>query len=445
MALAPTPIRAAIVPTQTIIVDQNLATLAQQTEPDVTALVCQTFLYGIYASIALPTVLLLLARRPRTRPWFFLLVSTILMFLLSTICLVLEVVNTMGVLQGIKLETQGAFQPPTAWYGFRGANDRTLVQATIFSLEFILGDAIVIWRAGALWAFDRKIILSMIIVLLGDFATTLYFIGCEGKADWWYIAGTQPKSCNVSQRAMFFLSFGTNVVATFFIALKAWYHREAFISKPPSLQSTSDSSDTWKKTRSPAQKIMILFLESGFLYMLFWAACSFTYFPFVMGLESPAYFMTDIFNQTRYQVVGLYPTAIVLLVHRQRSSWDTAEVAASLLTSFRASPPPHPEKGQSGINAPMRQHQKQVSMFGLSTIDRSSITSSSEPHAIVDTISPSESLKPRPKSEPRIIEAGSLNFPNERSLSGLEASLQTGGEIKGHERSLSDDTIAVSS
>ncbi|KAJ3965029.1 hypothetical protein EV361DRAFT_955397 [Lentinula raphanica] len=422
MALDPTPIRAAIVPTQTIIVDQNLATLAQQTEPDVTALVCQTFLYGIYACIALPTVLLLLPVYTETD--------------VQERGRVLEVVNTMGVLQGIKLETQGAFQPPTAWYGFRGANDRTL---------FILGDAIVIWRAGALWAFDRKIMLSMIIVLLGDFATTLYFIGCEGKADWWYIAGTQPKSCNVSQRAMFFLSFGTNVVATFFIALKAWYHREAFISKPPSLQSASDSSDTWKKTRLPAQKIMILFLESGFLYMLFWAACSFTYFPFVMGLESPAYFMTDIFNQTRYQVVGLYPTAIVLLVHRQRSSWDTAEVAASLLTSFRASPPSHPEKGQPGANAPMRQHQKQVSMFGLSIIDRSSITSSSEPHAIVDTISPGASSKPRPKSEPHSIEAGSFDFHNRQSLPGLEASLRTGEEMKGHERSLSDDTIAVSS
>ncbi|KAF8823624.1 hypothetical protein HHX47_DHR9000560 [Lentinula edodes] len=66
------------------------------------------------------------------------------MFLLSTICMVLEVVNTMGVLEGIKLETQGAFQPPTAWYGFRGANDRTLVQATIFSLEGLYPTAIIL-------------------------------------------------------------------------------------------------------------------------------------------------------------------------------------------------------------------------------------------------------------------------------------------------------------
>lgn len=46
MHLPPTHVLAAIVPTRTIIVDQNLATLAQQTEPDITALVLQTFLYG---------------------------------------------------------------------------------------------------------------------------------------------------------------------------------------------------------------------------------------------------------------------------------------------------------------------------------------------------------------------------------------------------------------
>ncbi|KAJ4479184.1 hypothetical protein J3R30DRAFT_2729531 [Lentinula aciculospora] len=440
MSLPPTPVLAAIVPTQTIIVDQNLATLAQQTEPDITALVCQTFLYGIYASVALPTVLTLVDRRPRSRPWFFLLISTILMFLLSTVCMVLEVVNTMGVLEGIKLETQGAFQPPTAWYGFRGANDRTLVQATIFSLEFILGDAIVIWRAGALWAFDWKIMSSMVVVLLGDFATTLYFIGCEGKGDWWYIAGTQPKSCNVSQRAMFFLSFGTNVVATFFIALKAWQHREAFIAMPSSLNL---SSGTWKKTRSPAQKIMILFLESGFLYMLYWAACSFTYFPFVMGIESPAFFMTDIFNQTRYQVVGLYPTAIILLVHRQSSSWDTPEVAASLRTSFKAAPPP-----------PRNHESKQISTFGVSTIDRTSITSDliTEPRYTIEEVDEAQVLKSYSSAAPNSVDEKNVDDTSKRMSSVLPmapgplARLSrnvTGIPATGHERSLSDETIAV--
>ncbi|KIK52483.1 hypothetical protein GYMLUDRAFT_207969 [Collybiopsis luxurians FD-317 M1] len=355
LLLPPTSVRAAVTPQKTIIVDQNLATLAQLTEPDVTGLVCQAIFYGIYVSIAWPTLSALLNKRPRTKPWFFLLTSTILMLLMSTVCLVLEAVSTMAVLEGIKLETEGAFQPPTAWYGFRGANNRTLAQAIIFSLEFILGDAIVIWRAGALWKFDLPIMIIMLTPLLADFATTLYFIGCEGQADWWYIAGTEPKSCNVAQRGMFLLSFSTNVVAVFFIAVKAWFHRQAFITMPDSLSSSS----SWKKLRSPAQKIMILFLESGFIYMLFWAACSFTYFPFVLGVESAAYFMTTLFNSIRYQIVGLYPTVIVLLVHRESLQWGSPAISNAVHSSFKAAPGP-------GGSLPKRH--KPSTTFNFSTV-----------------------------------------------------------------------------
>ncbi|KAJ3859553.1 hypothetical protein EV359DRAFT_68062 [Lentinula novae-zelandiae] len=327
------------------------------------------------------------------------------MFLLSTICMVLEVVNTMGVLEGIKLETQGAFQPPTAWYGFCGANDRTLVQATIFSLEFILGDAIVVWRAAALWAFDWKIMFSMIIVLLGDF--------------------------------VFLLSFGTNAIATFFIALKAWQHREAFIVLPDSLSS----SGSWKKSRSPAQKIMILFLESGFLYMLFWAACSFTYFPFVMGIKSPAFFMTDIFNQTRYQVVGLYPTAIILLIHRERSSWDTPEISTSLRTSFKAAAPPL-------YGPPMKQKSKHISTFRISTIG-SSIISITEPHIIKEVDNPrlakswSSHLSDTGPSSPNVKDNTSQISSAFPLRSEPLALVDYTATQRAHGRSLSDETIAV--
>ena len=42
---------------------------------------------------------------------------------------------TIRQFEGILLETRGAFQDPTAWYSFKGANDRTLAQAAIFSFE----------------------------------------------------------------------------------------------------------------------------------------------------------------------------------------------------------------------------------------------------------------------------------------------------------------------
>ncbi|KIK52484.1 hypothetical protein GYMLUDRAFT_966471 [Collybiopsis luxurians FD-317 M1] len=404
--LPPTTVRAAVTPQNTIVVDQNLATLAQLTEPDVTGLVCQAVLYGIYISIAWHTLSTLLNKRPRNKAWFFLLSSTIFMLLMSTVCLVLEAVNTMGVLEGIKLETEGAFQPPTAWYGFRGANNRTLAQAIIFSLEFILGDAIVIWRAGALWKFNIPIMIIMLVPLLADFATTLFFIGCEGRADWWYIAGTEPKSCNVAQRGMFLLSFSTNVVAVFCIAVKAWVHRHAFIAMPDSVSSSS----SWSKFRSPAQKIIILFLESGFIYMLFWAACSFTYFPFVLGVESPAYFMTTLFNSIRYQIVGLYPTAIVLLVHRQSIHWGSPAMSNAIYSSFKAAP---------GPSGPLPKRNKPLGLVDFSTVG--TVTDAIEADESPSSLRKASHILPqildekRPSEEPVLTLARFMS--HERSLS----------------------------
>lgn len=85
------------------------------------------------------------------------MVTTIMMFIMSSICVLLEVINTMGLVrpakssrlltlltkcqfEGILLETRGAFQDPTAWYSFKGANDRTLAQAAIFSFEVRPGE-----------------------------------------------------------------------------------------------------------------------------------------------------------------------------------------------------------------------------------------------------------------------------------------------------------------
>ena len=85
------------------------------------------------------------------------MVTTIMMFIISSVCLLLEVINTMGLVcpsqpsrlstllttcqfEGILLETRGASQDPIAWYSFKGANDRTLAQAAIFSFEVRPGE-----------------------------------------------------------------------------------------------------------------------------------------------------------------------------------------------------------------------------------------------------------------------------------------------------------------
>lgn len=188
------------------------------------------------------------------------------------------------------------------------------------------------------------------------------------------------------------------------------------------------------------------------------AACSFTYFPFVMGIESPAFFMTDIFNQTRYQVVvspnpivgnvtndfpqGLYPTAIILLIHRERSSWDSPEISTSLCTSFKAAAPPQ-------YGPPMKQESKQISTLGIGTIDRNSIISITEPHIIKEVDNPK--LAKSWSSHLSDIGPSSPNVKDNTSQISLALPLRSEplalvdytATHRAHGRSLSNETIAV--
>lgn len=187
------------------------------------------------------------------------------------------------------------------------------------------------------------------------------------------------------------------------------------------------------------------------------AACSFTYFPFVMGIKSPAFFMTDIFNQTRYQVVvspnpivgnvtndfpqGLYPTAIILLIHRERSSWDTPEISTSLCTSFKAAAPPL-------YGPPMKQKSKHISTFRISTIG-SSIISITEPHIIKEVDNPrlakswSSHLSDTGPSSPNVKDNTSQISSAFPLRSEPLALVDYTATQRAHGRSLSDETIAV--
>lgn len=50
-----------------------------------------------------------------------------------------------------------------------------------------------------------------------------FFVGCTGQTGWKLINGEQALLCNHVQTVTFFLSLGTNAIATFLIAYKAWY------------------------------------------------------------------------------------------------------------------------------------------------------------------------------------------------------------------------------
>ncbi|KAK0500367.1 hypothetical protein EDD18DRAFT_1149725 [Armillaria luteobubalina] len=151
-----------------------------------------------------------------------------------------------------------------------------------------------------------------------------FFVGCTGQTGWKLIDGEQAVLCNRAQEATFFLSLGTNAIATFLIAYKAWLLRQSF--------TRVYSPQHIRKSRTLTEKILMLFVESGFIYLCFWIAKSFTYFPLSTSIQASAYFGATVLNSAGNQVVGLYPTVIIAIVARHQTNWDAPVVSLEPLT-----------------------------------------------------------------------------------------------------------------
>ncbi|KAF5388471.1 hypothetical protein D9757_004701 [Collybiopsis confluens] len=153
-----------------------------------------------------------------------------------------------------------------------------------------------------------------VFLLIAATVMVSFFLGCLGMHDWSFIAG-QPPICSNSYIAVLFLSIAINFIATMLIAIKAWMHYRLLLSAPIN-----------KKTRGI--KILVLLFESGLIYLLIWGAKSASAFG-TLSSTTGGQFTTTMLNVMGNQVVGLYPTLLLVLVHMQRSTLD-ADLESSI-------------------------------------------------------------------------------------------------------------------
>ncbi|KAK0469665.1 uncharacterized protein EV420DRAFT_1472849 [Desarmillaria tabescens] len=276
--------------------------------------------------------------RARSYPRLALVFTIVLMFLMSTSLWAMDIADVLGPIQAVLVDSQGSFSERFSGYIYTEQNNRVVAQTFIYTFElmsgptqFLIGDAVVVWRAGALWAFDIKIIVAPLITLTAGVeingnrpAMFFLFVGCTGHTGWKLIDGEQARLCNHAQAATFFLSLGTNAMATSLIAYKAWLLRQSF--------ARAYSPQRVRRSRTLTEKILMLFVESGFIYLCFWISKSFTYFPLSTAIQASAYFGSAMLNSAGNQVVGLYPTIIIAIVARHQTNWDAPVVSLEPLT-----------------------------------------------------------------------------------------------------------------
>jgi len=170
-------------------------------------------------------------------------------------------------------------------------------------INYILSDGIVLWRAWVLW--NRR--LSLFILPLISLVCT-FGISVVSAVIYYQGALKHSKSAETVTQCLGWtiwgLTIGTNLWATGLISIRAWQHRRLLRSLY--IKSTITSN---------AEKSLAFLVESGALYLCIWIA----YVSSSMSLR-PNGVLT--FHSPLVQFVGLYPTAIVVVVTMRLSAAD---------------------------------------------------------------------------------------------------------------------------
>ncbi|KAF9033477.1 hypothetical protein BDZ89DRAFT_1062938 [Hymenopellis radicata] len=180
----------------------------------------------------------------------------------------------------------------------------------------VIGDAVVIWRAWAIWKGSRLQVLVFIpmFLLLVSFIFAIIDLSCLGTQSF-SVRSTIPEGsrlCQWGEPIAWAVSLLTNIVSTTLIAIKAWQYHQ-FLK----------SNSSHFRLRSKNQNILLLLVESGFIYCLFWLSQLILFFDIQDG--SKTHLLENALGALGDQISGVYPTAIIILVNLQRSMADDVE------------------------------------------------------------------------------------------------------------------------
>jgi len=269
------------------------------------SLLIQTFFYGIYFLLVPFSLYIMRQRRARAKN---LVLCTIFMFTLSTAFWASSVIGFLVRLYAFFIsESIPLAQAVYTWSALPNA---------IILLNYIITDAVVVWRAWVLCKDDHPKLLLLPMIALG-FTTisvigtivirvTLIALQVTGRTD-------NPDSLpltggiNITQVGGFFMSLLTNILATSIISHKAWKHRQLI------KHVLYDDPET--TTTSKVQHILALLVESGLLYI----TSGITVLIAVLVRLPVVGTIGDIYMPINGQIVGIYPTIVLVIVSMQRS------------------------------------------------------------------------------------------------------------------------------
>ncbi|KAI0314235.1 hypothetical protein OF83DRAFT_1085785 [Amylostereum chailletii] len=207
--------------------------------------------------------------------------------------------------------------------GIPGVN---CVSTVVLAINMFISDFIVLWRAWVLWKDNRAVSIISLVLLIGSVSMSVLATcdTCDPLKAPMNESVAQPYfRYDAAGLSAFVLSLVLNLWATSLIGCRAWQHRRR-------IQRDLRRSGP----RTLVEKTMILFIESGVLYCALWifvVADEAVEFDFVF--RSPAPYMSP--GQSRFssawstfangallQVIGIYPTIVIVLVALEKPHLD---------------------------------------------------------------------------------------------------------------------------
>ncbi|KAJ6558042.1 hypothetical protein B0H19DRAFT_126584 [Mycena capillaripes] len=181
------------------------------------------------------------------------------------------------------------------------------IKETLYMLNMIVGDSVVIWRVWVLFPRRRWVVLIPSVMLLISFVCGVLYLAShmavrDGPTD-----GRMKIFDDSGLFMSWVFSLVTNVSCTIIIGIKAWHHRR--------MMRTLCTS-----RRMATEKVLSLLVECGFIYCLFWLTQIVQIFTDLSGetMLNPLAVLGDFGDQ----VSGMYPTLIIVIANFHRTIWD---------------------------------------------------------------------------------------------------------------------------
>ncbi|KAI0323741.1 hypothetical protein GY45DRAFT_533301 [Cubamyces sp. BRFM 1775] len=258
------------------------------------AVTVETFLIAVYSILVLETGRLLL-RKTRTRVSVCTCIVVFLMFGLALALWMIDIHNVITEIQITLLDTSTAPLSDVYFSAVQKILRLASVEDVVYSY------------------LERLVLIIPIAFLLGSISTSMMLSYCAARLGADIALGTyqHPAFCRNIQTASYSTTLATTGVATILIGYKTWEYRQTH------LEAFGKMS---RQTRT--QKIMLMLVESGVIYMLFFVV------QVVMSLSSvnesieerPALaFALTIYQYITSLIVGIYPTVVVVLVNSKHS------------------------------------------------------------------------------------------------------------------------------